>query len=141
MFSLSPYPYPSSKTSKKRNKQGLVCMFKLFVAGGETPPLRIKCDSLPPEGGGLRSKTEGVCRDRRPDCPFAVQASSVWAGGSLRLGHATALTSHRDVIHYRVAASLPRLSVFLFKSFVLNSLHHFVVPLTQEGGLSLVALC
>ena len=27
---------------------------------------------------------------------------------SLRLGHATALTSHRDVIHYRVAASLPQ---------------------------------
>ena len=29
----------------------------------------------------------------------------------LRFGHATALTSHRDVIHYRVAASLPRRSV------------------------------
>ncbi len=29
------------------------------------------------------------------------------ASVSLRLGHATALTVHRTVIHYRVAASLP----------------------------------
>ena len=29
----------------------------------------------------------------------------------LQFGHATALTSHCDVIHYRVAASLPRRSV------------------------------
>ena len=36
-----------------------------------------------------------------------INADNVGEGGSLRLGHATALTSHRDVIHYRVAASLP----------------------------------
>ena len=35
----------------------------------------------------------------------------VGTDGLLRFGHATALTSHRDVIHYRVAASLPRRSV------------------------------
>ena len=32
---------------------------------------------------------------------------------SLRLGHATALTVHRTVIHYRSAASLPQGEAFL----------------------------
>ena len=40
-----------------------------------------------------------------------IAHSIVGTGGLLRFGHARVLTSHRDVIHYAHAASLPRLSV------------------------------
>ena len=39
---------------------------------------------------------------------FPTHHSKLWSPVSLRLGHATALTCHRQVIHYRGAASLPQ---------------------------------
>ena len=49
--------------------------------------------------------------------PLLPSFSDENATVSLRLGHAAALTPHRGVIHYRVAASLPREGGFRTDSF------------------------
>ena len=71
------------------------------------PPLLLTTASLHPIS----------CRGRRLDVPFSVGPilssrlhlirHATRATVSLRLGHISALTVHRTVIHYRNAASLP----------------------------------
>ena len=66
--------------------------------------------------GGSRSEAEGDCATNA--FPLVILQSinartrtlpqSLRDSVSLRLGHATALTPHRGVIHYRGAASLPQ---------------------------------
>ena len=70
---------------------------------------------LASRGGVERNETEGLKLDEislpqsasltapPEEEPIITFATSV----SLRLGHATALTVHRTVIHYRVDTSLP----------------------------------
>ena len=51
-------------------------------------------------------------RMHAPDLSVRNNSKTVGVDFSLQLGHATALTTHRVVIHYRVVASLPRRSIF-----------------------------
>ena len=116
--------------------------------------MKYGCRSLPPMSksgkaasrsplatcGGSHSEAEGDCATNA--FPLVILQSinartrtlpqSLRDSVSLRLGHATALTPHRGVIHYRVATSLPlggNLSEFnLFKG---QFQHNKVLELTR----------
>ena len=75
--------------------------------------------SLPLEGGGFgglrRSRKEFKVNELlTPSVGFADSVS-------LRLGHATALTVRRTVIHYRVDASLPGGGTHALRKLLLTS--------------------
>ena len=60
--------------------------------------------------------TSSVRRDIIDPTPSRVPTSATCL--VCGLGRATALTSHRDVIHYRVAASLPKRKAFVWGSHI-----------------------